>query len=133
LQRLPWAEFCYNSAYHMSLRTSPFRVIYDRDPPSLRSYTPGVTRLPAVNQQLLERDEFIREVCERLEQAQQYYKGAYNKKHRDVQFVEGKWVWLRLMHRPIASLDNIGKGKLGPKFFGPFKIVARVGEVAYRL
>jgi hypothetical protein len=36
LQWLPWAEFCYNSAYQSSLRTSPFRVVFGRDPPPLR-------------------------------------------------------------------------------------------------
>jgi transposase InsO family protein len=33
LQWLPWAEFCYNLAYQSSLRTSPFRVVFGRDPP----------------------------------------------------------------------------------------------------
>jgi hypothetical protein len=35
LQWLPWAEFCYNSTYQSSLRTSPFRVVFGRDPPPL--------------------------------------------------------------------------------------------------
>jgi hypothetical protein len=45
----------------------------------------------------------------------------------------GQWVWLRLLHRPMASLDVKSGGKLGPKFYGPYKIVERVGEVAFRL
>jgi hypothetical protein len=28
LQWLPWAEFCYNSSYQSSLRTTPFQVVY---------------------------------------------------------------------------------------------------------
>jgi hypothetical protein len=84
LQWLPWAEFIYNTAYRSSLHTSPFRVIYGRDPPSLRTYTQGAAHLPAVHNQLLERDEFILEIRERLEQAQQQYKGAYDKKHCNV-------------------------------------------------
>jgi hypothetical protein len=43
------------------------------------------------------------------------------------------WVWLRLLNRPVASLDITGRGKLGPRFYGPFKIIKRVGDVAYKL
>jgi hypothetical protein len=102
LKWLSWAECCYNTAFQSSLRTSPFRVLYGRDPPSLRSYTLGEARLPAVQQQLLERDEFLLEVRDRLEQAQSYHKAAYDKKHRDVEFMVGQWVWVKLLHRPLA-------------------------------
>jgi hypothetical protein len=43
-----------------------------------------------------------------------------------------EWVWLRL-HWPMVSLDIKGRGKLGPKFYGPFKILERMGDVAYKL
>jgi hypothetical protein len=33
----------------------------------------------------------------------------------------------------MASLEIKGKGKLGPKLYGPFKILERVGDVAYKL
>ena len=87
---LPWAEFCYNSSYQASLKTSPFRVVYGRDPPILRAYEQGEARLPAVEQQLLERDEFLAEVRDQLEQAQQYAKVQYDKKHRELSFEVGQ-------------------------------------------
>jgi hypothetical protein len=62
LKWLSWAEYCYNTTFQSSLRTLPFRVVYGRDPSSLHSYTQGEARLPAVQQQLLERDEFLLEV-----------------------------------------------------------------------
>jgi hypothetical protein len=42
-------------------------------------------------------------------------------------------VWLRLLNRPLASLDICSRSKLGPKYFGSFKVVERIGTVAYKL
>jgi hypothetical protein len=130
---LPWAEFCYNSSYQQSIKTSPFELVYGRPPPSIRSYVPGDARLPAVERAMTERDEFLAEVRDRLEQARQHYKEAYDRSHCLVQFAPGQWVWLRLLHRPVASLQVQGRGKLGSKFFGPYKVLQRIGDVAYKL
>jgi hypothetical protein len=75
----------------------------------------------------------LAEIKKRLEQAQQHYKAYYDRTHRDAEFQVGQWVWFRLLHQPVASLPKQGKGKLGPKFFGPFKILERIGFVAYKL
>jgi hypothetical protein len=133
LQWLSWDEFCYNSGSQSSLGTSPFKVVYGCDPPTLCSYTHGEARLSAIHQQLTKRDGFLAEIKERLELAQQHYKAYYDRTHRDAEFQVGQWVWLRLLHRPVASLPKQGKGKLGPKFFGPFKILECIGSVAYKL
>jgi hypothetical protein len=66
---LPWAEFCYNSSFQSSLHAMPFRVLYDRDPPSVRTYSLGEVRLPAVDYQMWECDEFLAEIHDHLEQA----------------------------------------------------------------
>jgi hypothetical protein len=89
--------------------------------------------VPAVQEQLRERDEFVLEIQERLEQAQQCYKGFFDLKHREVEFAVGDWVWLQLIHQPLASLDVRGRGKLGPKFYGPFRVLEKIGDVVYRL
>lgn len=80
-----------------------------------------------------DRIEFLSEVRDRLEQAQQHYKAIYDHRHRPVIFEPGQWVWLRLLHCPVASLRLSGCGKLGPKFFGPYKVLQRIGDVAYKL
>jgi hypothetical protein len=133
LRWLSWAEFCYNSAYQSALRPSLFHIMFGRDPPSLRAYTPGEARLPAVQHQLAERDKFLMEIKDCLHQAQQHYKAVYDGKHREVSFQPRQWVWLRLMHRPLASLEVKGRSKLSPKFYRPFKVLERVNDVAYRL
>jgi hypothetical protein len=95
-------------------------MVYGRDPPSIRTYIEGEARLLAVHQQLSARDEFLVEIHDWLEQAQQHYKLHYDRKHRDVEFQVDDWVWLRLLHRSIASLSVQGRSKLGPRFFRPF-------------
>jgi hypothetical protein len=102
-------------------------------PPSISSFTPGATRVPTVAQQLVDRDEFLVEVHDRLNQAQQHYKDYYDKKHHDLKFATDERVWLCLLNRLLASLDIKGRGKLGPKFYGPFKKIKRVNSLAYKL
>jgi len=82
---------------------------------------------------LRDRDTFLEEVRERLLQAQQYAKRHYDAHHREVEFDVGAWVLLRLLHRTTHALASPSKGKLRPRYAGPFQIVERIGQVAYRL
>jgi hypothetical protein len=98
LQWLPWSEFCYNSSYQTTLKCSPFKVVYGRDPPSpiLLSYQPGVSWVAAVDKKLQARDEFMTEMRERLIQSQVTMKSYHDQKRREIVFQEGDWVWLKL-------------------------------------
>lgn len=42
-------------------------------------------------------------------------------------------MWLRLRHRVPASLATPVKGKLGPRYYGPYQILEVINDVAYRL
>lgn len=59
------------------MRETPFKVVYGRDPPSIRQYD-GTARATAVDQLLNDRDLLLADVHERLLQAQQYYKRYYD-------------------------------------------------------
>ncbi|KAK3146343.1 hypothetical protein QOZ80_3BG0264910 [Eleusine coracana subsp. coracana] len=133
IQWLPWAEYVYNTSFHTALRDTPFKVVYGREPPSLQSYEPGDLRVSAVIQTLAERDEFLQDVRSRLAQAQQLAKSYYDGHHREVIFEVGDWVWLRLCHRFPTGVPDASQGKLRPRFFGPFKIIANINDVAYKL
>jgi hypothetical protein len=102
-------------------------------PPAVLPYQQGAVQVLAVDQQLTDRDEFLVEIRDRLEQAQQVYRQFYDKKHREVVFSVGDLAWLRLIQRPVASMDVKGRSKLGPKFYGSFRVLERVGQVAYKL
>ena len=56
-----------------------------------------------------------------------------DQKRSEREFVVGHWVYLRLQPYKQASIKRGGKHKLSPKFYGPYKILRRVGEVAYVL
>lgn len=126
---MPWAEYVYNMAFQSTLKETPFKIVYSRDPPSIRSYEPGETRIAAVAQHMADRDAFLEDVRARLEQAQAIYKRFYNKHHRDLTFPVCDWVWLRLRHRAPASLQVKTSSKLRPRFFGSYKIVTIISPV----
>nr|GFA85058.1 putative reverse transcriptase domain-containing protein [Tanacetum cinerariifolium] len=58
---------------------------------------------------------------------------SYADKHRiSLEFQPGDHVFLKVL--PARGVIRFGiKGKLSPRFIGPFEILDRVGEVSYRL
>lgn len=132
-QWLPWVEYCYNTSYHSSLKTTPFEVVYGRPPPSMLSYCPGLAKLEAVDQELRTRDLIVKDLRDRLLHAQNSMKVAYDTKHRHVEFKIGDMVLLKLHPHRQLSLKNHGYTKLSPRYYGPFKVIAPVGSVAYKL
>jgi hypothetical protein len=133
LQWLPWAEFCYNSSYQSALRTTPFQVVYGRHPPPLVKYDAGSSRVAAVDAQLRDRDEFLQQIQERLLLSQDVMKAQHDKKWRVLEFAVGEWAWLRLHHHSAAGITPQHPSKLSPRFYGPYKVVERIGDAAYRL
>jgi hypothetical protein len=133
LRWLPWAEYCYNTSFQSSLRTTPFRVVYGRDPPALIPYQPGSARVQALDRQLLDRDTFLAEIRDRLLHAQELMKKQYDEKHIPAEFAVGDWVWLRLHQRMVAAITDKSAGKLSPRFYGPFRVIEKIGSLAYHL
>ena len=71
-------------------------------------------------------------VRERMLAAQSRQKSYADKRRRSLEFRVGAQVWLRVS--PTRGVRRFGiKGKLSPRYVGPFEILERVGEVAYRL
>ena len=76
----------------------------------------------------------IRELSirERLKEAQTRQKSYADNRRRDLSFEVGDLVYLRVT--PLKGVRRFRtRGKLAPRFVGPYKILARQGEVAYKI
>ena len=111
----------------LSYRPTPFEVVYGRPPLPILPYKPGSARTDTADALLCSRDEVLAEVRQCLLQAQQLSKKYYDAGHRDLEFAMGNWVWLRLLHRTTQSLEPRAKGKLGPRYAGPFQVLELIG------
>nr|XP_016477921.1 PREDICTED: uncharacterized protein LOC107799336 [Nicotiana tabacum] len=71
-------------------------------------------------------------IRQRLLTAQSIQKSYADKRRRDIVFAIGDKVFLRVS--PMKGVIRFGKrGKLSPRFIGPYEILDQVGAVAYRL
>ncbi|KAL5569900.1 hypothetical protein UlMin_026475 [Ulmus minor] len=67
-----------------------------------------------------------------MKTAQSRQKSYANKRKRPLEFQVGDSVFLKVA--PMKGVMLFGKkGKLSPRYIGPFEILERIGKVAYRL
>ncbi|KAD2805340.1 hypothetical protein E3N88_38717 [Mikania micrantha] len=130
---LAWAEYSYNTGLHSSAHTTPFNVVYGRDPPPLYPYVFGNTQNEELEQQLLTRDDMLQVLRSNLQKAQDRMKSQADQKRRDLSFEVGDAVVLRIQPYRQRSLSKKRCEKLSPRFFGPYFITKKVGKVAYEL
>ncbi|TYK10815.1 Transposon Ty3-G Gag-Pol polyprotein [Cucumis melo var. makuwa] len=132
-QFIPWAELWYNTTFHSSTRTTPFQTVYGRPPPPLISYGDKKTPNDEVEALLKERDLAISALKENLTIAQNRMKKFADSKRRELKFKVGDEVYLKLRPYRQRSLARKRAEKLAPKYYGPYRIIETIGEVAYRL
>ena len=74
----------------------------------------------------------VKRIQENLLAAQSRQKEYEDRKVRDLEFMEGEQVLMKVS--PMKGVMRFGKrGKLSPRYIGPFEVLKRVGEVAYEL
>jgi hypothetical protein len=129
---LPYAKFSYNNSYQASIKMAPYEALYGRQcrTPLFWSQT-GESQVfrPKV---LKDAEKQVQMVRESLKVAQSRQKSYADKRMRDLLFEVGDFVYLKVS--PMRGTRRFKvKGKLAPRYVGPFKIVDRRGEVAYQL
>ena len=131
-RHLPLMEFAYNNSYQSSIEMAPYEALYGR-----KCRTPlcwdevGERKLsgPEIVQVTTDNVKVIRD---RLKIAQDRQKSYADNRMRDLEFQVGDQVFMRIS--PWKGVLRFRKkGKLSPRYMGPYEIVERIGKVAYRL
>jgi hypothetical protein len=129
---LSYAEFSYNNSYQASLKMSPFEALYGRKCRTPLYWDQIGERQFFGPEIIQEAEEQVRMIRENLRTAQSRQKSYADNRRRLLEFKEGDHVYLKVS--PIRGMQRFKvKGKLSPRFIGPFLILKRVGEVAYQL
>ena len=129
---LPLAEFSYNNSYHSSIDMAPFEAFYGRRCRSPIGWFDAFEVRPWGTDLLRDSLEKVKSIQEKLLAAQSRQKEYADRKVRDMEFMEGEQVLLKVS--PMKGVMRFGKrGKLSPRYIGPFEVLKRVGEVAYEL
>ena len=129
---LPYAEFSYNNSYQASLKMAPFEALYGRRcRPPLMWDEVGDRQLFGPDL-IKESEEKVKLICYRLKVAQSRQKSYADTKRKEVVYEIGNRAYLRVS--PLRALKRLGvKGKLAPRFVGPYRVLEHMGEVAYKL
>ncbi|KAM1056879.1 hypothetical protein EV1_029965 [Malus domestica] len=131
-KHLSLIEFAYNNSYQASIQMALYEALYGR---KCRSHLywdeVGERRLlgPELIQIAAEKISMIRAHLLAAQSKQQSYANPHR---REVTFDTREYVFLRVS--PMKGVFRFGrKGKLSPRYIGPFEVLERVGKVAYRL
>nr|GFA75594.1 putative reverse transcriptase domain-containing protein [Tanacetum cinerariifolium] len=103
VNHLPLVKFSYNNSYHASIKATPFEALYGRK-----------CRSP------------------KMQAARDRQKSYAYKKRKPMDFQVGDKVMLKVS--PWKGVVRFGKrGKLNPRYVRPFRVLEKVGTVAYKL
>ncbi|GKB69852.1 putative reverse transcriptase domain-containing protein [Tanacetum coccineum] len=104
VKHLPLAEFSYNNSYHASIKAAPYEALNNgKDRPD-----------QAKDASCSGSTKYV------------------DRKQKPMEFEVGDRVMLKVS--PWKGVVRFGKrGKLNPRYVGPFKVLAKVGKVAYKL
>ncbi|KAK7281730.1 hypothetical protein RIF29_09972 [Crotalaria pallida] len=130
---LSWAEYWYNTSFHTAAQKTPFEIVYGRPPPALTKFIPGETLVEAVAQDLMDRDEILKQLKFHLSRAQDHMTKFADRKRRPSLIQPGDWVYLKIRPHRQGSMPTRLHPKLAARYYGPYLVLKQVGAVAFKL
>ncbi|GJW93987.1 putative reverse transcriptase domain-containing protein [Tanacetum coccineum] len=131
-RHLPLIKFSYNNSYHASIKAAPFEALYGRKCRSPVCWAEVGDAQLTGPELIHETTEKIVQIKQRIQAARDRQKSYADVRRKPLEFQVGDRVMLKVS--PWKGVVRFGKrGKLNPRYIGPFKVLAKVGTVAYRL
>ncbi|GKF59196.1 putative reverse transcriptase domain-containing protein, partial [Tanacetum coccineum] len=132
VNHLPLVEFSYNNSYHTSIKAAPFKALYGRKCRSPVCWA-EVREVQLTGPEIVqETTEKIIQIKQRIQAAHDRQKSYVNLKRKPMEFQVGDRVMLKVS--PWKGVVCFGKReKLNLRYVRPFKVLEKVGSVAYKL
>ena len=130
---IPFAEWWYNTTYHSATHTTPYEVVYGQPPPVHLPYLPGDSKVDTVDRSLQAREATIKLLKFHLNRARNRMKQQADKRRSDRQFQIGDLVYVKLQPYRQHSVARRSCEKLSARFYGPYQVLEKISNVAYRI
>nr|GEV58221.1 hypothetical protein [Tanacetum cinerariifolium] len=125
-------EFSYNNSYHTSIKVAPFEALYGRKCCSPVCWVEDRDTQLTGPEIIHETTKKIVQIKSRIQATHERQKSYTDLKRKPMDFQVGDMVMLKVSS--WKGVVRFGKrGKLNPRYIGPFKVLSKVGDVAYRL
>ena len=131
-RHIPLVEFVYNNSFQSSIGMEPYEALY-----RIKCRTPlcwtELSKKKVIGPDLIQKtEEKVKMIRERLKVATDRQKSYANMKRKDIRYEVGEKVFLKVS--PWKKVMRFRKkGKLSPRFIGPYEVIEKVGPVAYHL
>ena len=110
---------------------APYEALYGRPCRSLVCLTEVGERTTTSPDLVRDTSEKVDLIWKRLPMAQSRQKSYADRRQRPLELEVGDHVFMKVMPKRVIRFDK--RGKLSPRYIGPFEVLERVGTVAYRL
>ncbi|KAJ0495913.1 putative nucleotidyltransferase, Ribonuclease H [Helianthus annuus] len=125
-------EFSYNNSYHTSIKAAPYEALYGRKCRSPLCWAEVGDKQLIGPELAQETTDKIAKIREHIKAARDRQKNYADRRRKPLSFKVRDKVLLKVS--PWKGVARFGKrGKLNPRYIGPFEILEKIGTVAYKL
>nr|XP_016451558.1 PREDICTED: uncharacterized protein LOC107776208 [Nicotiana tabacum] len=131
-KHLALIEFAYNNSYQSSIDMPPYEALYGRKYRTPLCWNVVGERKFVGPEIVQQTEDKVKIIKDRLKISSDRQKSYADLKRREIEHQVGDKVFLKVS--PWKKIMRFGqKGKLSPRFIGPYEILERIGLIAYKL